>query len=175
MTMRCEKVRELLDRFYDRELRGKKREAVSEHLRRCENCAGELEKLERMGRMLKTHCEELAGSEDLSMVWERVCAAIDEPAAAEPEPFREKLARLFWLPRPAWAAVAAVAVVLVLVLAYIPGQQAPTLAANDCIIDSVEAENCSVMVYETGDTKMKVIWVMEQRGGAAEEREGVAL
>jgi anti-sigma factor RsiW len=175
MTIRCEKVRELLDRFYDHELRGRKRVAVSEHLRRCENCSSELEKLERMGQMLKAHCEELAGSEDLSVVWERVCAAIEEPAAPEPEPLMERLVRVFWLPKPAWAAVAAVAVALVLVLAYIPGNQAPTLAANDCIIDSVDAANDCVMVYEVGDTKMKVIWVVEERAGESKGEEGVAL
>ncbi len=175
MTIRCEKVRELLDRFYDHELRGKKLEAVSEHLRGCENCSSELEKLERMGRMLKAHCEELAGSEDLSAVWGRVCAAIEEPAAPEPAPFREKLARIFWLPKPAWAAVGIVAVALVLVLAYLPGNQAPIVAANDCIIDSVDAADDCVMVYEVGDTKMKVIWVTEQDAGKAKGDKGVTL
>ena len=161
--MRCEKAKGMLERLYDRELSGRKLRALSEHLGQCENCSKELEQLNRMGRMLKEHFEERLLPEGLSRLSDRVLAAIEEPVVPEPESPLAQFIRIFALPKPAWAAVGVVAVALVFALAYLPGNHGPTLAANDCIIDNVNAENCSVMVYEVGDTKMKVIWVMEQQ------------
>ena len=171
MAVGCEKVRRLLDGYYDRQLHGRKFDAVSEHLHQCDACSGELEKLERMGRMLKEHYKGVAGAEDLSAVWARVDAATEAVLQHPPEPLLDRLVRIFSIPRPAGGAVALVAVVLVVALAYMPGDQTPpTLAANDCIIDSVDAEDCSVMVYEVGDSKMKIIWVMGQQPAATEEK-----
>lgn len=120
--------------------------------------------------MLKEHYKGVAGAEDLSAVWARVDAATEAPVD-QPEPLLDRLVRIFSIPRPAWGAVALVAVALVAALAYMPGDQTPpTLAANDCIIDSVDAEDCSVMVYEVGDSKMKIIWVMGQQPAATEEK-----
>lgn len=175
MAMRCEKVRELLNSYYDRELHGRKFDAVSEHLHQCQGCSSEFRKLERMGQMIKAHYEGVAASEDLSDVWKRVDAAIGkEPAVHEPEPLRDRLTRIFLIPKPAWAAAGVVAIALVFALSYLPGNHMPTVAANECIIDSVEAEDYSVMVYEVGDTNMKVIWVMEEATGETEEKAGVA-
>ncbi|RJP73051.1 MAG: zf-HC2 domain-containing protein [Candidatus Abyssobacteria bacterium SURF_17] len=173
MTIRCEDVRKLLERFYDRELKGKQLTAVTAHVQECVNCSKELERIERVGRALKAHYEQVAVSESLSGMWNRVSEAIETPAAAEPLSFREKLLGILRLPKPAWAAVAAVAVAVILVFAYLPGNQDSTFAANDCIIDSVVAENCSIMVYETGNAGMKVIWVMDEGTSGTNNNGGV--
>jgi hypothetical protein len=173
MTIRCKEVRELLDSFYDNELRGSKFDAVSEHLGLCEDCSKELKGLERTGEVLRTHYEKIAMSEDLSGLWDRVDAATAADIATEPESLREKLARIFSIPRPAWAAVGLIAIAIVITLSYLPGDKISTFAANDCIIDTVESEDHSVMVYEVGDTGMKVIWVMEQQTGEAVNGTGV--
>jgi len=172
MIMRCEQAKGLLERFHDQELRGRKLRALSEHLRQCENCSNELERLDQIGRMLKEHFEERILSENLSHLSDRVLAAVETPAVPEPRSPLDQLISIFSLPKPAWAAVGVAAIVLVFALAYLPAGHGPTLAANDCIIDNVDAEDCSVMVYEVGDTKMKVIWVMEQ-GLESDEEEGV--
>ncbi len=174
MDIRCEKVRGLLGRFHDNELVGRKRAAVSEHMKVCSGCAGELEKLDRMSRLLKTHYDELAGKEDLSRVWSRVSPAVETSAEAqEREPLFERLVSVFSIPKPAWAIAGVVAVVALFMLASLPGDRMSTLAANDCIIDNVDAENCSVMVYEAGDTKMKIIWVIDQAAAETEQVLGV--
>jgi hypothetical protein len=80
---------------------------------------------------------------------------------------------VFSLPKPVWAAIGAVAVALILLFAFVPGQK-PAVALNDCIIDKVEAESSSVMVYETDKTKMKIIWVMDQHNGAEPEKGAVS-
>lgn len=163
MAINCKKTQKLLDSYHDRQLHGKMFDEVSEHLRQCENCSGELEKLECIGRMLKEHYSGVLGGEDLSPVWARVDEAMAASDGQGGESLLDRLIRILWIPKPAWATVVAVAVAIVLVLAYLPGKQAPTLAANDCIIDSVDAEDCSVMVYEAGDSKMKIIWVVERQ------------
>jgi hypothetical protein len=164
MAIDCGKTRALLDGYHDRQLRGRKFDEVSEHLRQCENCSGELEKLQCISRVLKEHYDGAVAREDLSQVWTRVDAAVGASDVYGSESLLERLVRILWIPRPAWAAVGAVAIAIVLALAYLPGdKQAPVLAANECIIDSVDAEDCSVMVYEIGDSKMMVIWVMEQQ------------
>jgi anti-sigma factor RsiW len=169
--MKCEKVRNLLDRFYDNELGKRKHRAVSEHLRRCPGCAGELEKLSRAGILLKNYYRGFAESDDMSPVWAGVERAMESSEASQvdlAEPLIEKLGRIFAIPKPAWAAVTAVAIFIVLAIAYLPGDRVSTVAANDCIIDKVEAANYSVMVYETGNNGMKIIWVMN---GSSEETE----
>jgi anti-sigma factor RsiW len=161
MAMSCEKVRQALESFYDNELHGEELNAVERHLDQCEDCSNELRKLQKAGEMLRSHYEKVAASADLSDVWNRVNIATIE--LSQPEPLRERLVRVFSVPKPAWAAVGIVALVIIGVLSYLPGDRISTFAANDCIIDSVESQDYSVMVYEVGDTGMKVIWLMEQQ------------
>ncbi len=163
MAIDCDKVMRLLDGYHDRQVGGRKFDDISEHLRQCENCSSELEKLRCISRVLQAHYKDSVGEQDLSQIWANVDAAVAASSVPGRESPLDRLARILWIPRPAWAAVAAVAVAIVVALAYIPGNETPTLAANDCIIDSVDSEDCSVMVYEVGNSKMKVIWVMEQQ------------
>ncbi len=170
MAIDCEKVRRLLDSYHDRQLRGRKFDEISEHLRQCGNCSTELEKLECISGVLQTHYKNIVADEDLSQIWAQVDSAVSVSSGPGPESVFDKLVRILWIPGPAWAAVGVAAIAIFLVLAYLPGNQAPTLAANDCIIDSVDSEDCSVMVYEVGESKMKIIWVMEQQSTEAEEK-----
>lgn len=163
MAIDCRKTRRLLDSYHDRQLRGRKFDKVSEHLRECENCSSELEKLQCISRVLKEHYDSAAGSEDFSKVWARVDAAVAGSDRHRPESLLDKLNRILWIPKPAWAVVGVAALAVVVVLAYLPGSPPDTLAANDCIIDSVDVHDCSVMVYEVDDGRMQVIWVMEQQ------------
>jgi predicted anti-sigma-YlaC factor YlaD len=174
MAMNCEKVQEVLERFYDKELHGEEFEAVKEHLHACEHCSSELKKLEQTGEMLRAHYAKAIVSEDLSGLWDRVDAATAQLPNEESETIREKLARLFAVPKPAWAMAALIAVAIIIALSYLPGDKVSTFAANDCIIDKVESEDYSVMVYEVGDTGMKFIWVMDQQSEAAENGKGVS-
>lgn len=164
MAVDCKKTRRLLDGYHDRQLRGRKFDEVGEHLRWCEGCSKELERLERISSVLKQHYEGAVGAEDFSRMWAGVDAAVRETASSPSESLLDRLAAILWIPKPAWAVVVAAAIVIVMVFAYLPDdRQAPVLAANDCIIDSVDAQDCSVMVYEVGDSKMKVIWIMDQQ------------
>jgi len=158
--MACNEARELLGKFHDRELQDREYQAVAEHLKGCIHCAQEMKKLEGVGRLLKNHYGAVSASEDFSGLWARVFAGLD---AAPPVaiPFSRRFTKILRLPKPVWAGIAAAAAALVLLLAYPPGTQKPAVAANECIIDKVNAQNGSVMVYETDETKMKIIWVME--------------
>ena len=106
---------------------------------------------------------------DFADVWARVDKAVDAPGEYLSESWLDRLIRILWIPKPAWVAVGVVAFAIIVALAYLPDKQAPTLAANDCIIDNIDARDSSVMVYEVGDSKMKVIWVMEQQALQAGE------
>ena len=165
MTSDCERARRLLDSYHDRQLGGKKYDDVSEHLRGCESCSAELEKLQRLSRALKERYEDaVAGEEDFSRVWAGVDAAMDAREERPAESLLDRLVAALWISRPALAAAAAVAVLIVIVFAYMPGDRlTPVMAANDCVIDSVDTQDYSVMVYEIGDSQMKVIWVMDQQ------------
>ena len=169
MGIDCKKTSRLLDSYHDRQLRGRKFDEVSEHLRQCENCSSELEKLQCISSVLKEHYESAIGSEDFSQVWAQVDAAVGTSDGHRPESLLDRLIRVLWIPKPAWAVVGVAALAIVLVMAYLPDKQPDTLAANDCIIDSVEANDCSVMVYEVGESNMTVIWVMEQQALPMEE------
>jgi hypothetical protein len=163
MAIDCKKTQRLLDSYHDRQLRGRKFDEVSEHLRECENCSSELEKLQCISRVLKEHYDGAVGLEDFSRVWAGVDAAVGTSDEYQSESVLDKLTRILWIPKPAWAVVGVAAMAVVMVLAYLPGGPPDTLAANDCIIDSVDVHDCSVMVYEVDDGKMQVIWVMEQQ------------
>jgi anti-sigma factor RsiW len=169
MTITCEKARDLLERFHDEELDARERHAVTAHLEVCAHCSQELDKLVQVSGALKSQYGSVAASEDFSGMWERIDAQIGA-AAPEAAPWWRRLGDIFALPKPVWATIGAAAAAIALLLAYLPGTQEPAVAANDCIIDTVEAEDGSVMVYETDETKMKIIWVMELNGDAQPEK-----
>jgi anti-sigma factor RsiW len=164
MKTTCEKVRELLGRFHDNELREDDYQVVVDHLHSCDGCSREMAKLERISDAVRKHYETISSSEDFSGVWARIAPDTGGTVSDSP-PWWSSIGRIFWRPRSLWAAAAAVAAALILLFAYLPNVQKPAVAANDCIIDKVESENSSVMVYETGDTKMKIIWVIDQQNG----------
>jgi len=164
MKTACERVRELLGRFHDNELQDDDYQVVVEHLHACGECSREMAKLERISDVVKKHYETVSSSEDFSSVWARIAPDM-EGAPSDSHPWWRSFGRIFWRPRSLWATAAAVAVALVLLFAYLPNTQKPAVAANDCIIDKVESENSSVMVYETDETKMKIIWVIDQQNG----------
>ena len=166
MASDCERARRLLDSYHDRQLGGKKYDDMSEHLRGCESCSAELEKLQRLSRALKERYDDAAAGEEVSFsrVWAGVDVAIDAREERPAESLLDRFLTALWPPRPALATVAVAAVLIVVVFAFMPsGTQTPVLAANDCVIDSIDTRDYSVMVYEIGDSQMKVIWVMDQQ------------
>lgn len=164
MKMGCEKVRGLLGRFYDKELRGAEYDAVAEHVQACIHCSAELKKFERVGGVLRNHYESVSASEDLSDMWGRISSGL-EPPPLEEAPLWQRIRRVFAVPKPVWAVVGAVVIAVIVLFVYFPTTERPAVASNECIIDKVEAENSSVMVYETGKTKMKIIWVIDRHNG----------
>jgi hypothetical protein len=171
MKMECGQARGLLEKFHDKELREGDYQAVAEHLKGCGGCSKEMEKLVRISGIVVNHYNTLSAGEDFSGLWSRIATGMDI-AAHEPSVWRRGLGKIFWIPKPVWATIGAVAVALLVLFAYLPVTQHPAVASNDCIIDTVEADNSSVMVYETDQTKMKIIWVTEQQKGDITE-EGV--
>ncbi|RJP18523.1 MAG: hypothetical protein C4520_14345 [Candidatus Abyssobacteria bacterium SURF_5] len=160
MKMACEKVRGLLERFHDKELDERDSKSVAEHLEGCALCSRDLAKLEHVSGIVKTHYDMISASQNFTGMWARINSSLD--AAAPAPAHRRVLTELLRFPKPVWATIGAVAAAVLLLFVYLPGTQEPAIAANDCIIDTVEAEDSSVMVFETDDTKMKIIWVMNQ-------------
>jgi hypothetical protein len=170
MAIDCKKAQRLLDSYHDRQLRGRKFDDVSEHLRECETCSSELEKLQCISRVLKEHYDSAVGAEDLSKIWARVDAVVGASDEDRSESLLDKIARILWIPKPAWVLVGAAALAVAIALAYLPGgPPREAVAENDCIIDSVDAHDSSVMVYELEEGRMQVIWVMEQQAPSTSE------
>ncbi|RLB56728.1 MAG: hypothetical protein DRI34_08700 [Deltaproteobacteria bacterium] len=165
-----------LDLYLDGELSPSRRARLEAHLEQCPQCRQSLEILGLTGSLLREAVEEETAAVDFGGFDERVLQAA---RAERPLPRQRALAlRLGNLlaARPlAWAAAAAVALVLALLLpgllarqpaAPAPGRHdAPVVAGrahnNEAIIDSLEYAGQRSLIYTVSRNNTTVIWLYD--------------
>ncbi|NOX55599.1 MAG: anti-sigma factor [Planctomycetes bacterium] len=82
MMMDCSKTEQLLSRYYDNELEGQERTAVSQHLAACARCARRAEEFRSLSEMV----QRLPDPVPPAGLWARIEAALDQPSLAPPTP-----------------------------------------------------------------------------------------
>ncbi len=152
--------RELLERFHDGDLEIAERDRLDSHLKACTACRIYVEELGRVGEVLREEIREAVRAEKLDPLWEGIERSVERPREGLVKRLRDALWGEGWLPRPAFA----MGTVLVLCLAIlIPILRIdPSRAATQCIVDSVDPGESSVVVLYNEATDTTVLWVIEE-------------
>jgi anti-sigma-K factor RskA len=157
----CSSVSKLLEKYFDQEVTEEERSLVEGHLQDCPGCRDALHSMERFRNLMKSPIEEAAERENFPWVWEK----IERRIQLEERPTRWELLRS-WLTithlfkkRVMIPAVAAM-VILILITAPLLFKKT-TSYPSPSVVEYVESPTYNVMVYESENSKMTVIWLFE--------------
>ena len=155
----CTRVQSMLEAYHDDELARRDHEHVTDHLAGCEHCVAALAPLTAMRGALRTVVEAEMADDPTAPLWNRIAGALEnEPAVPAPAAARP-WARLL---RPALVFATAAGVVLVMLFARNdPPPERTEVALDSFMVESVDVGDGGVLVYETGETAMTIIWVLD--------------
>lgn len=158
---RCSKIESWIGPYADGELSTVKAAQVTEHLASCEQCRGELDRLTAMGNLIREGFETALYNErvDFDLLRQRIRVGSERG----PDPVRRPVS---WTPgfrgRRVLVSLAAV-IALVLSVTFTiyksPKPVIETALSNECIVDSVDGGDRTVIMYKTHVSEMTVIWV----------------
>jgi anti-sigma-K factor RskA len=158
----CSAVSKLFEKYFDQEVTDGERSLVEAHLLDCHACQDVLRSMKKLRDSVKAPVEEAVQKEDFQWVWQKIERGIrleERPTFWEtlrswlqiPPLFQRKL----WIP-----AVAAAAIILVITIPLLfkktPSYPSPS------VVEYVESQTHNVMVYESENTKVTVIWLFEE-------------
>lgn len=158
----CSAISKLLEKYFDQEVTDEERFFVDAHLVDCHACQEMLRSMEKIRDWVKAPVEEAAKQEDFPWVWEKIERAI-----------RKEEKRTFWEALPSWLqisplfrrkvwipAVAAMVVTLLITLPLL--LKKPPSSPGTSVVEYVESETNNVMVYDSENSKMTLIWLFEE-------------
>ncbi len=162
----CSAVSKLLEKYFDREVTDDEKSFVEGHLLDCRTCQGVLRSMEELRNLVRAPVEEAVQREDFQWIWQKIERGIrleERPAFWQtlqawlqiPPLFRKKV----WIP-------AATAVAIILIIAIPMFFKKTSSLLNQSVIEYVESQTHNVMIYESENKRVTVIWLFE---GAAEE------
>jgi anti-sigma-K factor RskA len=158
----CSAVSKFLEKYFDQEVTDGERSLVEAHLLDCHACQDVLRSMKKLRDSVKAPVEEAVQKEDFQWVWQKIERGIrleERPTFGEtlrswlqiPPLFQRKV----WIP-----AVAAAAIILVITIPLLfkktPSYPSPS------VVEYVESQTHNVMVYESENTKVTVIWLFEE-------------
>jgi len=157
----CARVQPMLDAYADGELARVQASFVAGHLQDCTACQSEFESLNSLRRAVRGSIEAELATDPTADLWSSVRTALAEEASANADPKIVPVPRRLSA-RPALAFVAVAVVGLVTLFALPADEQSKINVASDTfVIEEIDAGNNNVMVYESPDTNMTVIWVFD--------------
>ena len=162
----CSVVSKLLEKYFDQEMTDEERSFVETHLLDCQACQEVLRSMEELRNLVRAPVEEAVQKEDFQWIWQK----IERGIRLEGRP-------TFWENLRSWLQIsplfqrkvrisAAVAVAIILIIT-IPMffKKTPSLL-DQSVIEYVQSQTHNVMIYESENKKVTVIWLFE---GPAEE------
>jgi predicted anti-sigma-YlaC factor YlaD len=161
MKRDCSSIMKLLEKFLDQEVSDEERALVESHLQDCPLCQESLRSMERLGYLIKNPVEEAAVRENFPWVWEMIERGIQSEEKLHLwESLQNWLATTLFLKRKVLMPVAAVMIIVVLFTASLLFKKTPSYPAQS-VVEYVESQNYNVMIYESGNTKVTVIWLFD--------------
>ena len=161
MNDSCSSASKLLEKYFDQEATDKERLLVESHLQDCLACRGALTSMEDMRTLIKVPVEEAVREEDFPWVWQKIEREIRS---------REKLTRWQslrpWLDvfplfkKKVWIPAVATVVVLLFITGQIIFRKTPSYP-DSSVVEYLESPTYNVMVYQTEQPKVTVIWLFE--------------
>jgi anti-sigma-K factor RskA len=158
----CSAVSKLLEKYFDQEVTDEERSLVEAHLLDCHACQDVLRSVEKLRNLVRAPVEEAVQKEDFPWVWQK----IEREIRSEKKPtFWETLQSWLQIPplfqRKVW--IPAVATITIILLITIPllFKKTPSYPSLS-VVEYVESQTHNVMVYESENTKVTVIWLFEE-------------
>ncbi len=159
---KCTSMGRWLSAYLDGELSGRQSARVEAHLASCAHCRGELVGLQKTQALIREGFLATAGEPARDL--EALIGAVRKGIAAgvgEETGLPARTARRWGLRALVPAVVAAAALVLVFRFAVYrtPEPVIETLVKHECIVDSVDGGDRTVLLFKTHNSRMTVIWV----------------
>jgi len=158
----CSAVSKLLEKYFDQEVTDEERSLVEAHLLDCHACQDVLRSVEKLRNLVRAPVEEAVQKEDFQWVWQKIERGI---RLKERPTFWETLQSWLQIPplfqRKVW--IPAVATITIILLITIPllFKKTPSYPGLS-VVEYVESQTHNVMVYESENTKVTVIWLFEE-------------
>jgi len=158
----CSAVSKLLEKYFDQEVTDEERSLVEAHLLDCHACQDVLRSVEKLRNLVRAPVEEAVQKEDFQWVWQKIERGI---RLKERPTFWETLQSWLQIPplfqRKVW--IPAVATITIILLITIPllFKKTPSYPSLS-VVEYVESQTHNVMVYESENTKVTVIWLFEE-------------
>ena len=157
----CSGLSELLEKYFDQEVTDEERSLVDTHLVNCHACRDLLNSMEKMRDLVRAPVEEAVGEENFQWVWQKIERGIREE---ERPAFWETLQRWLQIPplskRRVWIPAAAMVMILFITLPLFFKKNPSYQSAS--VVEYIESETNNVMVYESENSKVTVIWLFEE-------------
>jgi anti-sigma factor RsiW len=157
----CSALSELLEKYFDQEVTDEEKSLVDAHLVDCQACRDLLRSMEKMRDLVKAPVEEASGKEDFQWVWQKVERGLrreEKPA------FWETLQRWLQIPplskKRVWIPAAAMAMILLITLSLFFKKNPSYQSVS--VVEYIESDTNNVMVYESEDSKVTVIWLFDE-------------
>ena len=161
MKESCSALSKLLEKYFDQEMTDEEKSVVETHLLDCQACQEVLRSMEELRNLVRAPVEEAVQKEDFQWIWQKIEREIrleERPTFWENLQAWLQISPLFQ--RKVWIS-AAVAVAIILIIT-IPMffKKTPSLL-DQSVIEYVESQTHNVMIYESENKKVTVIWLFE--------------
>jgi anti-sigma-K factor RskA len=157
----CSALSKLLEKYFDQEVTHEEKFLIEAHLLDCQACRDVLRSMEELRTLIKVPVEEAAQKEDFQWMWQKIERGIrkeERPTFWETLQSWVQISALFrrkvWIPAAAMAIILLIAIPLVL-------KKNPSYPSVS-VVEYIESETNNVMVYESEDSKVTVIWLFEE-------------
>ncbi len=161
MKDNCSNVSRLLGKYFDQEATAQERSLVEKHLPTCSACGESLKSMEKLRDAIKIPIEDTVQKENLEWVWPKIQRGIE--AYQKPSWWEALLSQvdlLSFLRRRVW--IPAVAAILILIVAAFPFfLKKFSSPPGSSVVEYVESQDYNVMVYESEQGNVTVIWVLD--------------
>jgi anti-sigma-K factor RskA len=161
MKESCSAISKLFEKYFDQEVTDEEKSVVETHLLDCQACQEVLRSMEELRNLVRAPVEEAVQKEDFQWIWQKIERGIrleERPTFWETLQSWLQISPLFQ--RKVW--ISAVVVVAIILIITIPMffKKTPSLL-DQSVIEYVESQTHNVMIYESENKKVTVIWLFE--------------
>jgi hypothetical protein len=164
MKESCNKISELIEKYFDNEATSHEMSIVEDHLKNCYKCQEMLSSHKLLRDIIKRPVDEALEKEDFSLIWKKVKGQIQ----LEERPNLWEIVRSWFeisyifKKKILIPTVSAIALLLIILLTPIFYKKTTSLSGLS-VVEYVESQTHNVMVYESEKNKLTVIWLFEEK------------
>jgi anti-sigma factor RsiW len=157
----CSSISNLLEKYFDQEVTDEERRFVEGHLQDCLACRDALTSMEGLRTLIKAPVEEAIQQEDFPWVWQKIEREIRlQEKVSWWQSFRSWLDLSHFFKKKVWIPAVATAVVLLFLSTQVIFKKTPSYSEAS-VVKYIESQTYNIMVYESENTKMTVIWLFD--------------